>query len=77
MDEQDAKEALISAQIALEETSRSLYLEFSSMRSEIQRSKLALDQADRAAAAAEKLREVDGLSEEDYKKTIEQQNLQN
>lgn len=74
VDEQDAKEALISAQIALEEISRSLYLEFSSMRSEIQRSKLALDQADRAAAAAEKLREVDGLSEEDYKKTIEQQN---
>ncbi|HOE07263.1 MAG TPA: efflux RND transporter periplasmic adaptor subunit [Treponemataceae bacterium] len=74
VDEQDAREALTSAQIALEEISRSLYLEFSAMRSDIQRASLALDQAVRAAASAEKLREVDGLAEEDYKKVLEQQN---
>lgn len=74
VDEQDAREALTSAQIALEEISRSLYLEFSAMRSDIQRASLALDQAARAAASAEKLREVDGLAEEDYKKILEQQN---
>ena len=74
VDEQDAREALTSAQIALEEISRSLYLEFSAMRSDIQRASLALDQAARAAASAEKLREVDGLAEEDYKKVLEQQN---
>jgi multidrug efflux pump subunit AcrA (membrane-fusion protein) len=74
VDEQDAGEALTSAQIALEEISRALYLDFSAMRSDIQRTSLALNQAARAAAAAEKLREVDGLAEEDYKKVLEQQN---
>ncbi len=74
VDEQDAREALNSAQIALEEISRSLYLELSVMRSEIQRASLALEQASRAASSAEKLREVDGVSEEDYKKITEQKN---
>ncbi len=74
VDEQDAKEALTSANIALEEISRSLYLEFSAMRTDIQRASLALDQAARAAVSAEKLREVNGIAEEDYKKILEQQN---
>lgn len=74
VDEQDAKESLRSANIALDEISRTLYLEFSSMRSDIQRASLAYDQAVRAASAAERLREVEGLAEEEYKKILEQQN---
>lgn len=71
VDEKDARENLDSAKIALDETGRSLAVELASLRAEVRRAALAFEQAGRAAASAEKLRAVDGISEEEWRKSIE------
>lgn len=72
VDERDARESLSSAEIALEETRRSLAVEIATLRSEINKASLAYDQAKRAAEGAERLRAVDGISEEEFLKADEQ-----
>ncbi len=71
VDERDSREALNAAEIALEETRRNLSVELFSLRAAVRDRTLALDQAERAAKNAESLKAVDGLSEEDYRKTVE------
>jgi HlyD family secretion protein/macrolide-specific efflux system membrane fusion protein len=72
VDERDARQALESAQIALEETKRSLAVELATLRASVRQSTLANDQAERAAVNAEALKAVQGISEEDYRKAIEE-----
>ena len=71
VDERDSREALAAAEIALEETRSNLSVELASLRAAVRDRSLALDQAERAARNAESLKAVDGLSEEDYRKTVE------
>jgi hypothetical protein len=47
-------------------------VELASLRSEIRKATTAADQARRTAESAERLRAVDGISQEDYKKAIEE-----
>jgi len=72
VDERESREALSSAQIALEETRRSLSLELSSLRAQIRSATTALEQAKRAADGADRLKTVNGISEEDVRKAYEQ-----
>jgi len=72
VDERESREALSSAEIALEETRRSLSLELSSLRAQIRSATTELDQAIRAADGADRLRTVNGISEEEARKAYEQ-----
>lgn len=71
VDERDSRETLAAAEIALEETRRNLSVNLATLRSEIRKATLALEQAQRAAKNAESLKAVDGISEEDYRKAGE------
>lgn len=71
VDEREARESLSSAEIALEDTRRSISVQLSSLRAEIRTASLALDQAKRAQKNAESLKAVDGISEEDFRKATE------
>lgn len=72
VDERDARQALESAQIALEETKRTLAVDLATLRASVRQATLANDQAERAAVNAEALKAVQGVSEEDYRKAIEE-----
>ncbi|HPX47401.1 MAG TPA: efflux RND transporter periplasmic adaptor subunit [Treponemataceae bacterium] len=73
VDEKDARENLDSAKIALDETGRALAIELSTLRAEVRRAALAAEQAGRAAASAEKLHAIEGVSEEEWRKATEQE----
>lgn len=72
VDERDARQALESAQIALEETRRTLAVDLATLRASIRQATLANDQAERAAVNAEALKAVQGVSEEEFRKAIEE-----
>ena len=72
VDERESRETLSSAEIALEETRRSLSLELSSLRAQIRSATLALEQAKRVADGSDRLKTVNGISEEDARKAYEQ-----
>ena len=71
VDERDSREALDAAEIALEEKRRNLSIELVSLRAEIRKASLQVEQTQRAAKSAENLKAVDGISEEEYRKTNE------
>ena len=71
VDEREARESLTSAEIALEDTRRSIAVQLSSLRAEIRTAALALEQAKRAQKNAVSLKAVDGISEEDFRKANE------
>jgi HlyD family secretion protein len=64
IDDKDARQALNTAEIALEESRRNALEGLAEARSSLQKCVLALDQAKRAYQADEKLRAVDGVSGE-------------
>jgi multidrug efflux pump subunit AcrA (membrane-fusion protein) len=72
IDDRDAQEALTLALIGLEETERNLRQDFISLRSDLRKAELAVEQARRTAANAERLRSVDGISQEALRKAREE-----
>jgi HlyD family secretion protein/macrolide-specific efflux system membrane fusion protein len=72
VDEREARESLASAEIALEDLDRTLSVDLASLRSSIRKTSLDFEQAERAAKNAETLRTVDGVSEEEYRKALEE-----
>ena len=71
VDEREAREALEAAEIALEEIRRNIAVQLTSLRGEIRTATVAVDQTKRALKNAESLKDVDGISGEDFRKASE------
>lgn len=71
VDERESREALANAEIVLEETRRNLSIELAKLRADIRQASLNVDQASRELVRAERLIEVDGISEEELRRAKE------
>jgi multidrug efflux pump subunit AcrA (membrane-fusion protein) len=71
LNEKEARTALLSAEISVEETRRGLARQLADARSAHRRAQLALDQAGRAADNAASLKAVDGVTEETLRQSAE------
>ena len=72
VDEREALEKLTSAEISLEDIRRRIISDMSGLRADISNAKVTIAQASRSADKALSLRESNAISEDDYRKALQE-----